>query len=126
MLVDSVSQSYHFSSENISLSARSLSNNLEMLFGVEQDYVYLLDMTARDSLLGEKHSKTVRACQAVARYYEAVSLYKAYLAVGDLTAAGTQIERMEQYAVQTEEFGEYVEKKINQLFELDEAVDRAE
>lgn len=86
-----------------------------------EDYVELLDMASRDTKIGKSHSQTVLSCQAVGHYYEAASLYKAYLAVGNSRAAGVQVQRMEQYASQTGEFGDYVEK-INDLLEIDKAI----
>lgn len=98
-------------------------NEEDYLYSLKnQNYVSLLDMTARDSLLGKKHNDTIKACQAVARYYEAVSLYEAYRTVGDEQAAQTQMERMEQFAGQTGEFESHVEK-INELFELENITD---
>lgn len=86
-----------------------------------EDYVELLDMASRDTKPGKSHSQTIRSCQAVGHYYEAASLYKAYLVIGNTKAAGVQVQRMEQYASQTAEFADYVEK-INDLLEIDETV----
>lgn len=86
-----------------------------------EDYVGLLNMASRDSVLGKSYSQTVLCCQAVGHYYEAASLYKAYLVTGNAKAAATQVKRMEQYASQTGEYGEYVEK-INEFLEIDKAV----
>lgn len=85
-----------------------------------EDYVNLLEMTSHDTVLGKKHSNTVISCQAVAHYYEAASLYRAFLAIGNTKNASVQVQRMEQFASQTGEFGEYVEK-INELLEIDSA-----
>ena len=84
----------------------------------QENYVELLSMTARDSKLGETHSETIKSCKAVAHYFEAASLYKAYVTVNNTKAAGVQIQRMEQYATQTGEFEAYVDK-VNNYLELD-------
>lgn len=83
-----------------------------------QDYVYLLEIAAKDSRLGKKYTDTVKACRAVGKYYEAASLYEAYRTIGDEQAATRQMERMEMFAGQTGEFESHVEK-INELFELE-------
>lgn len=95
-------------------------SNLSALNG--QDYVYLLEITARDSRLGKEYNDTVKACRAVAKYYEAASLYEAYRTVGDTQAADKQAERMEWFAGQTGEFESHVEK-IDELFELEDLAD---
>ncbi|MBS6196502.1 MAG: hypothetical protein KH828_13100 [Clostridiales bacterium] len=83
-----------------------------------EDYLYLLDMTLRDSRLGKEHTETVKACQSVAKYYEAISLYQAYLAVGDTDGADKQMERMKQFAAQAGDFEGDIEN-INELFALE-------
>lgn len=82
-----------------------------------EDYMELLEMTCRDSRLQKEHNDIILSCKAVAHYYEAAALYKAYLTVGNKKAAGIQVQRMEQYASQTGDYQEYVEK-INTLLEL--------
>lgn len=83
-----------------------------------QDYMYLLSMTDRDSVIEKSYSKTIMECKAVAKYFEAATLYKAYLTTTDTHSARIQVQRMEQYAAQTGQFQEHVEK-INALLELD-------
>lgn len=83
-----------------------------------EDYMALLSMTNRDSKLDDSDSETIKECKAVAKYFEAATLYKAYLATGDTASARIQIQRMEQAAAQTGQFQEHVEN-INTLLELD-------
>lgn len=78
----------------------------------------LYDMTCRDCIPDKKLSSNIKACQAVARYYQAATLYKAYVLTGDNLAITRQVQQMEQYAAQTGNYSDYVEK-INQLLELD-------
>lgn len=84
----------------------------------EENYMDLYDMTCRDCILGKKANSTIKACQAVARYYQAATLYKAYVLNNDTLPISRQIQQMEQYAAQTGDYSDYVEK-INQLLELD-------
>ena len=84
----------------------------------QEDYMNLYDMTCRDCIPDKKLSSNIKACQAVARYYQAATLYKAYVLTGDNLAITRQVQQMEQYAAQTGNYSDYVEK-INQLLELD-------
>lgn len=83
----------------------------------QEDYMNLYDMTCRDCIPDKKLSSNIKACQAVARYYQAATLYKAYVLAGDNLAITRQVQQMEQYAAQTGNYSDYVEK-INQLLEL--------
>ena len=49
----------------------------------QEDYMNLYDMTCRDCIPDKKLSSNIKACQAVARYYQAATLYKAYVLTGD-------------------------------------------
>ena len=84
----------------------------------QEDYMNLYDMTCRDCIPDKKLSSNIKACRAVARYYQAATLYKAYVLTGDNLAITRQVQQMEQYAAQTGNYSDYVEK-INQLLELD-------
>lgn len=84
----------------------------------QEDYMNLYDMTCRDCILDKKLSANIRACQAVARYYQAATLYKAYVLAGETLPVTRQIQQMEQYASQTGDYSEYV-VKINNLLDLD-------
>ena len=84
----------------------------------QEDYMSLYDMTCRDCILGKKPSTDIRACQAVARYYQAATLYKAYVLAGETLPVTRQVQQMEQYASQTGDYSEYVEE-INHLLDLD-------
>ena len=79
---------------------------------------YYLDEEDYISIPDKKLSSNIKACQAVARYYQAATLYKAYVLTGDNLAITRQVQQMEQYAAQTGNYSDYVEK-INQLLELD-------
>lgn len=85
----------------------------------QEDYMQLYDMTCRDCILGKKRSADIKACQAVAHYYQAATLYKAYLLNNDTLPLARQVQQMEQYASQTGDYSEYVEK-INQLLDLED------
>ena len=84
----------------------------------QEDYMNLYDMTCRDCIPDKKRSSNIKACQAVARYYQAATLYKAYVLAGESLSITRQVQQMEQYAAQTGDYSDYVEK-INQLLELD-------
>lgn len=84
----------------------------------QEDYMNLYDMTCRDCIYDKKLSSNIKACQAVARYYQAATLYKAYVLTGENLLITRQVQQMEQYAAQTGNYSDYVEK-INQLLELD-------
>lgn len=79
-----------------------------------EEYMELLRITLLDSKLGKSHSENILACQAVARYYEAATLYKALQDYGDAPGAALQLKRMEQYAPQTGDYQNHIEK-INTL-----------
>ncbi len=81
-------------------------------------YVSLLDVTARDSRLDAEYTETERACRAVAMYYEAASLYRAYLEAGDDANAAKQAERMERFAGQTGEFSGHKDT-IDEMFGIE-------
>jgi len=58
----------------------------------------------------------IRMCQAVAHYYDAAVLHKAYLTVGDLKEAEYQKKRMAQYAALAGDYAEHIDK-IDQMLE---------
>ena len=75
----------------------------------QEDYMNIYDMTCRDCIPDKKLSSNIKACQAVARYYQAATLYKAYVLTGDNLAITRQVQQMEQYAAQTGNYSDYVE-----------------
>lgn len=85
----------------------------------DEDYMSLLNISVDDSKLGKSQSKTILQCKAVGKYFEAASLYKAFITIADTSSARTQIQKMEQYAAQTGEFQEHI-GKINTLLKIDE------
>lgn len=85
----------------------------------DEDYMSLLNMSIQDSKLGKSYSKTIQECKAVGKFFEAASLYKAFVSAADISSARTQIQRMEQYAAQTGKFQEHI-GKINKLLQIDE------
>ncbi|NCB93642.1 MAG: hypothetical protein EOM40_13960 [Clostridia bacterium] len=84
-----------------------------------EDYYELLGMTIRDCRFGKKYSDEEKECRAVAYYYQAASLYKAYMQSDDKKNAGIQVQRMEQYATQTGEYTDHV-AKINEILGINE------
>lgn len=82
-----------------------------------EQYLDLFYMTSRDCVLDKEFSETIQACQAVGRYYEAATLYKAYVKSGDKENAARQKERMNIYLSQTGEY-EYHIDKINETLGL--------
>ena len=59
----------------------------------QEDYMNLYDMTCRDCIPDKKLSSNIKACQAVARYYQAATLYKAYVLTGDNLAITRQVQQ---------------------------------
>ena len=59
----------------------------------QEDYMNLYDMTCRDCIPDKKLSSNIKACQAVARYYQAATLYKAYVLTGDNLAITVRYSR---------------------------------
>lgn len=84
----------------------------------QEDYTTLYSMTCRDCILDTKKSAAIEACQAVAHYYHAATLYKSYLLNQDSLYLPRQIRQMEQYAAQSGTYSNHIET-INQLLELD-------
>lgn len=79
-----------------------------------ENYHQLLSETLNDSRLGKKHSQTEEEIRALGYYYEAATLYKAYLTAGDSGSADLQEVRMKRYR---EGAGEYASEadKIDSL-----------
>ncbi len=82
-----------------------------------RDYLYLLELTHRDSRLEKEYSETVLECRAVAHYYEAASLYCAYTDAEDTEAAAEQMQYMVELAGQMGEFADHADK-IDELFQI--------
>ena len=69
-----------------------------------ENYYRILDEATDDSRLGKKHTEVEQEIRALGFYYEAATLYKAYLAIDDSKSAAQQKARMERYR---EEAGSY-------------------
>ncbi len=69
-----------------------------------RDYSYLLGITQRDARLDKEYSEDVLASRAVAGYFEAATLYKAYMEAENTEKAEVQKERMDYYEGQMGEF----------------------
>lgn len=81
-----------------------------------RNYSYLVGMTRRDAVLDKEFSPEITACRSVAGYFEAATLYKAYLEADDEEQAKRQKERMDRYAEQM------VEYRIHQTY-IDDMLD---
>ncbi|MBR3278391.1 MAG: hypothetical protein IKG01_05690, partial [Lachnospiraceae bacterium] len=62
-----------------------------------ENYYRILDEATNDSRLGKKHTEVEQEIRALGFYYEAATLYKAYLAIDDSESAAQQKTRMERY-----------------------------
>ena len=69
-----------------------------------ENYYRILDEATNDSRLGKKHTEVEQEIRALGFYYEAATLYKAYLAIDDSESAAQQKVRMDRYR---EEAGSY-------------------
>ena len=69
-----------------------------------ENYYRILDEATNDSRLGKKHTEVEQEIRALGFYYEAATLYKAYLAIDDSECAAQQKSRMDRFK---EEAGSY-------------------
>ena len=69
-----------------------------------ENYYRILDEATNDSRLGKKHTEFEQEIRALGFYYEAATLYKAYLAIDDSESAAQQKARMDRFK---EEAGSY-------------------
>lgn len=60
-----------------------------------ENYAYLVANYHEDEVYGGILSETKKECYGVAKYFEAVSMYKAYLQVGDTERAAREKEKMD-------------------------------
>ena len=76
------------------------------------NYPELLDMVSRNQAMAAKTRKDTSEFQAIAKYYEAASLYHAFAEVGDTKRAARMKERMEEAGQRlvTSEFTEEAER----------------
>ena len=75
-----------------------------------ENYYRILDEATDDSRLGKKHTEVEQEIRALGFYYEAATLYKAYLAVDDSESAAQQKARMDRFK---EEAGSYMSETGN-------------
>ena len=75
-----------------------------------ENYYRILDEATNDSRLGKKHTEVEQEIRALGFYYEAATLYKAYLAVDDSESAAQQKARMDRFK---EEAGSYMSETGN-------------
>ena len=69
-----------------------------------ENYYRIFDEAKNDNRLGKKHTEVEQEIRALGFYYEAATLYKAYLAIDDSESAAQQKARMDRYR---EEAGSY-------------------
>ena len=60
-----------------------------------ENYAYLVSNYHEDNVYGGIVSGTKKECYGVAKYFEAASMYKAYLEVGDTERAAKEKEKMD-------------------------------
>ena len=75
-----------------------------------ENYYRILDEATDDSRLGKKHTEVEQEIRALGFYYEAATLYKAYLAIDDSESAAQQKARMDRFK---EEAGSYMSETGN-------------
>ena len=75
-----------------------------------ENYYRILDEATNDSRLGKKHTEVEQEIRALGFYYEAATLYKAYLAIDDSESAAQQKARMDRFK---EEAGSYMSETGN-------------
>ena len=75
-----------------------------------ENYYRILDEATDDSRLGKKHTEVEQEIRALGFYYEAATLYKAYLAIDDNESAAQQKARMDRFK---EEAGSYMSETGN-------------
>ena len=61
-----------------------------------ENYAYLVANYHQDEVYGGLISGTKKECYGVAKYFEAASMYKAYLESGDVERAAREKERMDE------------------------------
>ncbi len=85
------------------------------------NYPEVLAMVSRNQAVSAKTRKDTSEFQAVADYYEAASLYRAFQEAGDMKRAARMKERMEKakQGLITEEFTEAAER-IRSRFQVNE------
>lgn len=69
---------------------RWMENNLS-----SENYAYLLDNYHQDEVYGGLLSENKKECYGVAKYFEAASMYRAYLETGDTERAAREKEKMD-------------------------------
>ena len=69
---------------------RWMENNLS-----SENYAYLLDNYHQDEVYGGLLSESKKECYGVAKYFEAASMYRAYLETGDTERAAIEKEKMD-------------------------------
>jgi hypothetical protein len=62
-----------------------------------ENYYRIFDAATDDSRIGKEFTQTEQEIRAIGYYYEAATLYKAYLAIDDSESAEQQKTRMERY-----------------------------
>ena len=75
-----------------------------------ENYYRILDEATNDSRLGKKHTEVEQEIRALGFYYEAATLYKAYLAIDDSESAAQQKARMDRFK---EQAGSYMSETGN-------------
>ena len=69
-----------------------------------ENYYRILDAATNDNRIGKEFTQTEQEIRALGFYYEAATLYKAYIAIDDSESAAQQKARMDRYR---EEAGSY-------------------
>lgn len=84
-----------------------------------EEYDNMLRCMKENEVNNVKTTETMEECYAIARYYEAVFYYKAYMEAGETEKAAEKAEIME---IQAEKMGQlsYAEEDIRESLGLDE------
>lgn len=82
------------------------------------DYIQIISTLEEDNRKEDEKTEHYAEYAAIAAYYKAASLYKAYMAVGDMDSAAMQQAIMERCEDEIVEYEGYIDN-IHQLLQLD-------
>lgn len=93
-----------------------ISDEKDLLRDLRYDnYVSLLEDVKANEVRGIKITGDMSKCYAIAYYYEAASMYKAYLEVGEVQKAAKEKQIMEEKIPQMGEYSSLIEDIHNRL-----------
>ena len=84
----------------------------------EENYTHMIYTLAQNNQSEEQPTEKYKEFSAIAEYYKAASLYKAYMAVEDMDSAAMQQTIMERCVAEIEEYETHIDN-INRILELE-------